>query len=217
MFSSCHKCRKIFLPYLLLPTLRRPLSLFLEKARQQPAFAQTAPRAGGEDHEPSWPFAAPARHTAPWASSSPRSPARSCHSVLTSSHPSGPGTQESTLLNCYSNRNQPPSVGSRDGWGLQDPFRGSCVRNHLHNNTKTLGSDFTLSSSHSCPGKLFKGYLVRLQIYSYVKRLLKYSSVSQLPICTRPDFLPTSNKTTYRNKLNAEADMRIQGIPLSRH
>lgn len=69
------------------------------------AFALTAWRAG-EKHKPSWPFAAPARRTAQWVSSSPQSRVRSCHSVLTSSHLSGPAMRQSNLLNCYSNLNK---------------------------------------------------------------------------------------------------------------
>ena len=87
---------------------------------------------------------------------------------------------------------------------------GSRPRNQLQKNTKTLGSDITPSSPYSCPVELSKACSTCLQIHSYVKRLWKYSSPSQLPICTRPGFLPTVTNTRYRNKVNAEAHMRIQ-------
>lgn len=123
MSSSCHQRRKIFLLPLMLPTCS-PLSEglcrgFLPKLVSVcPASAESM---RGEKHRPSWPFAAPPRRTARWASSSPRSHAQSCHSAPTSSHLSGPATQESSVLNCCSILNQP--LSKCGPWRLHNPFR----------------------------------------------------------------------------------------------
>lgn len=87
--------------------------MFLKDSSSTPGCAQGTPKVQG-DHRPSWPSAAPAHHTAPWASSCPGSPAQSCCSAPTSSLPSGPAMSEKsvTAFSCYCHSCPPyPSMG----------------------------------------------------------------------------------------------------------
>ena len=57
------------------------------------------------------------------------------------------------------------------------------------------------------------GVVLKENIHTYLKRLLKYSSLFQLQICVRPDFFIYFNSNIC-NRLNVEADLRIQLSPI---